>query len=61
MYLTWFQSDSKNTPQKKEGHLIFMNFEVKKFIIKRPLKKNLMFEYYNVVHFIKQGIVFFWD
>jgi hypothetical protein len=37
-------------PRKREDHLIFINFRVKKFIVKKSQKyKILMFEYYNLL------------
>jgi hypothetical protein len=38
-------------PQKREDHLIFINFRVKKFILKntRKINKTLMFECYNLL------------
>jgi hypothetical protein len=37
-------------PQKKEDHLIFINFDVKKFTVKNTQKKEtLMFECYNLL------------
>jgi hypothetical protein len=38
------------TPQKREDHLIIINFVVKKFTVKNtPQKKALMFECYNLL------------
>jgi hypothetical protein len=38
-------------PKKREDHLIFINFGVKKFTIKKhpKKKKTLMFECYNLL------------
>jgi hypothetical protein len=37
-------------PKKKKDHLIFINFGVKKFIVKSAQKKEtLMFECYNLL------------
>jgi hypothetical protein len=37
-------------PKKREDHLIFINFGVKKFIVKNIQKnKTLMFECYNLL------------
>jgi hypothetical protein len=39
----------QKTEKKKEYHLIFMNFGMKKFTIKRtPPKKTLIVEHYNL-------------
>jgi hypothetical protein len=41
---TWFGSDVPKDPKKREDHLIFINFGVKKFILKNTQKKkNFMF------------------
>jgi hypothetical protein len=41
-------------PKKKEYHLIFMDFRVKKFTIKNtPKIKTLMFEHYNFINLIE--------
>jgi hypothetical protein len=37
-------------PKKREDHLIFINFGVKKFTLKiTPLEKTLTFECYNLL------------
>jgi hypothetical protein len=36
-------------PKKKEDHLIFNNFGVKKFTVKNTPKKTLTFECYNLL------------
>jgi hypothetical protein len=38
----------QKTPKKREDHLIFINFGIKKFTLKNIIqKKTLMFECYN--------------
>jgi hypothetical protein len=47
---------SKSIKERKY-HLIFMNFKVKKFTIKTTsIKKALMFECYNIVNPINDGV-----
>jgi hypothetical protein len=39
---TWFGSEVQKTPKKREDHLIFIDFGVKKFTLKdTPKKKKL--------------------
>jgi hypothetical protein len=41
---------SAKDPKKREDHLIFINFGVKKFMAKNtPKKKTLIFECYNLL------------
>jgi hypothetical protein len=47
-------------PKKKEDHLIFINFGVKKFIVKNtPENKTLMFEWYNFTNPKDEELQFF--
>jgi hypothetical protein len=37
-------------PKKREGHPVFINFGIKKFIVKSiQKKKKMMFEWYNLL------------
>jgi hypothetical protein len=41
-------------PKKSEGHLIFITFGIKKFVVKNiQEKKTLMFECYNLLDSIE--------
>jgi hypothetical protein len=47
---TRFGSEMQKTPQKRDDHLIFINFGVKKFILKNTQKRRtLLFECYNLL------------
>jgi hypothetical protein len=47
-------------PKKREDHLIFINFGVKKFTVKNtPKKKTLMFECYNLLDPMEWGAIIF--
>jgi hypothetical protein len=47
-------------PKKREDHLIFINFGVKKFTLKNtPKKKTLTFECYNLLDPMEWGVVIF--
>jgi hypothetical protein len=47
-------------PKKREGHVIFINFGVKKFTLKiTPKKKPLRFECYNLLDPMEGGAVIF--
>jgi hypothetical protein len=47
-------------PKKREDHLIFINFGVKKFTLKNtPKKKTLTFECYNLLGPMEWGAVIF--
>jgi hypothetical protein len=51
----WGAKDPKN-PKKREDHLIYINFGVKKFIVKNTQKnKTLMFEWYNLLFPMEWG------
>jgi hypothetical protein len=52
---------SKKPKKRKEDFLIFANFEVEKFIIKKIIqkKKTLIFEIYNLMGSMKEGLRFF--
>jgi hypothetical protein len=48
-------------PKKKEDHLIFINFGVKKFTLKNTQKnKTLMFECYNFLNPMEWRAAIFW-
>jgi hypothetical protein len=47
-------------PKKREDYLIFVNFGVKKFIVKNTQKsKTLMFECYNLLAPMERGAAIF--
>jgi hypothetical protein len=53
----WITKD----PEKREDHLIFINFGVMKFILKNTQKKKtLMFECYNLLAPMEWGAIIFW-
>jgi hypothetical protein len=59
MCSSWFRSNLRKTP-KKEDHLIFTNFGLKKFVVTKTYKKeNFDFERYNLMDSMEWGSVIF--
>jgi len=61
-YLIFLHTQTRFFPSpsnKQEEHLIFMNFEVNNFIIKKGFK-SFMFKHYNLVNYMEWEAINIW-